>query len=261
MVGKICENKELWDELQHELRKHKVFTSLATKEVLNNFLRTRINIQVNDYATKPLLTHVIKVSDTKQKDRKSFVANNLHANKFSSGKIDPLQMQSQYVLPHFDLKNMILGKKLGKGSQSVVYEIESISTKYVDPHCEKQNTQDFTRKNDQDKNHDMMSCNLTCKNQLPKHYAAKFPHHCNDNKKYEENVKELLHESNILSSINHPNIIKIHGTSSIDTSKPICAHFSKPIFLVLDRLSYTLEELLKIWTSKKILSKMQFVRN
>jgi len=33
------------------------------------------------------------------------------------------------ALPYFDLKNLKLGNKLGNGSQSVVYEIKSFSTK------------------------------------------------------------------------------------------------------------------------------------
>jgi len=43
MANEITENKELWDEFRHELQKRKVVTSLATKEVLYEFSKERMN--------------------------------------------------------------------------------------------------------------------------------------------------------------------------------------------------------------------------
>jgi len=60
-----------------------------------------------------------------------------------------------------------------------------------------------------------------------------------------------LHESNILSSVDHQNIIKIHGTSSIEASQSVSGQFEKPFFLVFDMLSYNFETLLEIWATKK----------
>ena len=66
-----------------------------------------------------------------------------------------------------------------------------------------------------------------------------------------KHVEELIHESKILSSVDHPNIIKIHGRSSIEASQLGSNRSAQPFFLVLDRLTYTLEDLLKVWVPKK----------
>jgi len=72
-----------------------------------------------------------------------------------------------------------------------------------------------------------------------------------DSKNFKENVKELLNESTILLSVDHPNIIKIHGVSSKKTSHLGSNQSLKPFFLIIERLSYSLEDLLKVWASKK----------
>jgi len=60
-----------------------------------------------------------------------------------------------------------------------------------------------------------------------------------------------LHESDILSSVDHPNIIKVHGISSTEASQSGPDQSLQPFFIILDRISYTFEDLLKVWASKK----------
>jgi len=93
-----------------------------------------------------------------------------------------------------------------------------------------------------------MHSNVEYKDQLPEHFAAKLPRL--GTKKYAENIKELLHESDILSSVDHPNIIKVHGISSTEASQSGPDQSLQPFFIILDRISYTLEDLLRIWASK-----------
>jgi len=207
VLERTVEDKELWDELQHELRKRKVVTSLATKEVLAIFLRSNMKYtQVFHYTPKPLV-HVIKDRETQ----------NLHpTDTFHPRKTNTLKTLSNHTLPQFDSKNMSLGKRLGKGIQCVVYEIEAISTKPLNPLSRKENVVERTQKNNQKGKFNLVTHILKCKKQPPSIYAVKLPRHDNNNKQYKENIKELLHESNILPSVDHPNIIKIHGMSSTE---------------------------------------------
>ena len=140
---------------------------------------------------------------------------------------------------------MKLSKILGRGNQCVVYEITSISKTPLCP-----NVYECTKKKDQDRKINLLINSLECNEEPPRKYAAKLPHHGND-KKYKENMKELLHESNILSFLDHPNIIRMYGMSSIDLSGTVHGQPLKPFFLGFDRLSYNFEELLKILASKK----------
>jgi len=181
ILRKVCENKELWIEFQNELRRRNVVTSLATKEILTDFLRTRMNVQVNDYATEPL-THVVMDWDCESNKRGNefFVASNLRANLYS-----PLKC----VLPHFESNNMTFGNKLGKGSQSVVYEVQFISTKTFDSRCKKESAKECSCKNHWDGIFHLISCTSKPKQQLAKNYAAKFPRDCNDNEKYKKMSK------------------------------------------------------------------------
>jgi len=83
---------------------------------------------------------------------------------------------------------------------------------------------------------------------MPRDFVVKLPRQ--DNENYKKHVKELLQESQILSSVDHPNIIKIHGHSSMNASQSDSNRFTMPFFLILDRLSYTLEDLLNVWVCK-----------
>ena len=130
---------------------------------------------------------------------------------------------------------MKLSKILGRGNQCVVYEITSISKTPLCP-----NVYECTKKKDQDRKINLLINSLECNEEPPRKYAAKLPHHGND-KKYKENMKELLHESNILSFLDHPNIIEIYGMLLIETDQSDSNQSLNPFFLILDKLSYNLE--------------------
>ena len=58
-------------------------------------------------------------------------------------------------------------------------------------------------------------------------------------------VEDLIHETAILASLDHPNIIKIHGRSGSSVSDSF--RLSDGYFILLDRLADTLEDRLKRW--------------
>jgi len=205
---------------------------------------------VNDSKTS-LCKNFIKDRAKKTAENKTFIANLLHKNDFFPGKMDPFQtalnnFQTQSKsLTIYDSKDIKLGNKLGNGSQSVVFEVKSLSSTHSNFLFNKQN-QEWTWKNDHGKKDDFVYTNSLNKKHLPQSFAVKIPRH--DTKTYKENVDELLHESNILLYFDHPNIMKIYGMSAYKSGSDIS---TQQFFLVLDRLSHTLGDLLKMWVSKQ----------
>jgi len=57
---------------------------------------------------------------------------------------------------------------------------------------------------------------------------------------------DLVHEAQLLSSMQHPNIVHMIGTSSSDS---IVSDFSLGFFIVMERLFDTLEDKLRIWAN------------
>jgi len=149
MAKKITENK------RQELQKGQVVTGLATEEVMLEFVKTR---------TKDLeeLTHSIDENtnhskhdwftnnannghDAEKREHKSFIADLLHKNRLLPGREKPFstsvnraQAKSKSI-PIFHLKNLKLGRKLGNGSQSVVYEVKSFLSVFSDFLCNQRN--------------------------------------------------------------------------------------------------------------------------
>ena len=80
-------------------------------------------------------------------------------------------------------------------------------------------------------------------------YVAKLPHSDNISK-YRECFNCLIREAKILSSLNHQNIIKIHGISKYDTfGYNFTGINQKPFFILVDKLSHNLEERITTWRS------------
>jgi len=61
-------------------------------------------------------------------------------------------------------------------------------------------------------------------------------------------VEDLVHETVMLSSLNHPNIIKIHGRASGSVSSSF--KMGDGYFILLDKLHDTLDDRIKIWQNK-----------
>ena len=220
MANIITHNKELWDELRHKLQKRQVFTSLGTKEVLYEFLQKRtegiekltnsMDAHVNDSKIN-LCEKSIKNQEKKRKEHKTLIANLLHQNNLIPEKMHPFQMplnkhqtQSKSVAI-FDSKDIKLGNKLGNGSQSVVYEVKSFSLTPSTSLFIKRN-EEWAWINDHGRKFNSIHCNSQCKEQMPRDFSVKLPRQ--DNKNYKKHVKNLLQESQILSTVKHPNIIK-----------------------------------------------------
>ena len=66
-------------------------------------------------------------------------------------------------------------------------------------------------------------------------------------------VEDLIHETAVLASLDHPNIIKIHGRSGGSVSDSLI--LSDGYFILLDRLTETLEDRIQRWKKAPLASK------
>jgi serine/threonine protein kinase len=66
-------------------------------------------------------------------------------------------------------------------------------------------------------------------------------------------VEDLIHETAMLAALDHPNIIKIHGRSGGSVSDSF--RLSDGYFILLDRLTDTLEDRIKQWQKAPLASK------
>jgi len=145
-------------------------------------------------------------------------------------------------IARFDLKELSLGKKLGEGAYNVVHEIRSIKLL---------NYGGNSRESDDCENKSCMACKCLRGNNNSR-YAIKYlkPETMKKNfYRYQQGVVDIVREAAILSSLSHPNIVKLRGLSRNGT-----AGFAKPTeanyFLILDRLYGTLDEKIKKWATK-----------
>jgi len=100
MANEIIENKELWNEFRHELQKRKVFTSLATKEVLHEFSKARMKQIEEQTSSMDTYVYVSAINShihdiigkNTQKSDKSFKPQNfLRTSKTSIKNVRPFQ--------------------------------------------------------------------------------------------------------------------------------------------------------------------------
>jgi len=74
-------------------------------------------------------------------------------------------------------------------------------------------------------------------------------------------VEDLVHETAMLASLEHPNIIKLHGragasvSSCSDRSIPASFSLSDGYFILLDKLKDTLDDRVKLWEKSNLSNK------
>ena len=135
-----------------------------------------------------------------------------------------------HSIPSFDQRDFDVGKFLGAGSFCGVFEA-SLSARYM----KKQKAQ--MRNNDtQESSPSVVAIKKVQGSGLSDH-------------RREHAQRDLLHESHLLSSLDHKNIIRIYGTGPLD-GDIICDKNRHP-FIVLEKLTCTLEDRLQLWRKNK----------
>ena len=145
--------------------------------------------------------------------------------------------KSLKTLPHFSRDEIILGKLLGSGGFSHVYELKSIC-----PNPDKRTS----AKLDDARASIVDLARSRCKGKGPlvvKHMKEKFLDNPN---KFRHAGIDLVIEAHFLASLSHPNILSIRGWTT-HGAHAYANGLHCDFFLVLDRLEESLDDRIKQW--------------
>jgi len=144
-------------------------------------------------------------------------------------------VNAEILIPRFDPEECIVGRELGTGGFSIVYEIEGLSL-----YCNKNATNSEAR----------AEVAMRSQRQGQSRYALKRLKNATIRKASSQNedtqhqfvagVTDLAMEVKFLTVLSHPHIIKMRGISAAN----LC---SKDAFIIIDRLHQTLDERIHSW--------------
>jgi len=139
----------------------------------------------------------------------------------------------------FDMKEIVVGKKLGSGGFCNVYEARSFHP-CPDTDLELNEPQREART--------ALASKAKTKRNKEARYAVKFlqPELTSNAKRFRIAARDLEMEAQVLSQVNHPNIIKIRGCA-IATGSPQENTEHDRYFIIMDRLDETLCDRLDKW--------------
>lgn len=137
-------------------------------------------------------------------------------------------------IPWFDRNELVLNKLLGTGGFNSVYSIHEVASCPTNSATSNNNASQ-TRKRDR-----------VAKD--PQNYAIKFLREqvLKKNEDFANGALDLVVEAKILANLRHPNIVGLHGVS-IDGVDGLMDRVEGNFFLVLDRLTCTLRDRLRVW--------------
>lgn len=142
--------------------------------------------------------------------------------------------KSEASIPRFDRAEIRCSKQLGTGSFNRVWSLKKIELVVSRRTATNKAPIQRARRKEMAKN--------------PQNYAVKLLKDTSSPKRFIRAAVDLLTEAKLLASLNHPNIIELHG---------IACHgargFAEPggFFIILDRLESTLEEKMDDWITER----------
>lgn len=247
------------EEEQHQQNQHEEEEENTTAKISN--------IGENPPCAKKRTNSIIV---TKTKYSNNSVVNSVMKSLDLVQKYSATFKERKYnALPKFHKSELTLGKMLGEGSYSSVFEIKSIQLSEIEDENTKKipfsaSTLPITDDDDdynQDKVfiathclrlHDTTSTNheFNSKKHGDSRYAIKFlkSEIMNKQLNYQRGAIDIAREGAILSSLSHPNIIRLRGLSS-DGPTGFAYKKTGNYFLILDRLYDTLEKRMEKWSS------------
>jgi serine/threonine protein kinase len=154
---------------------------------------------------------------------------------------------SMSEIPEFDIKEFVLGKRLGKGAFSDVDEIRAMvlfQTNTARKPRQPPRHSDSMAMNDKESR--LFIAEHCTRASGDSRYALKLLKRDvrKDKERFMSGLCDLAMEVRFLSGLTHPNIIKLRAVSS-------ASEYSSDYFLVLDRLYDTLAKRLLKWQSRK----------
>jgi len=144
----------------------------------------------------------------------------------------------------FDIEEVQLGKKLGSGGFSDVYEICS----FVPSHDGIMSKNRRMKKAHQEARSFLME-HATRTQTGETRYAIKFVKESllDDCEKFDCGAQDLAFEADLLSSLNHPNILKIRGWATHGYEAYFKSHRHDGYFIIVDKLNETLTDKIALW--------------
>uniref|UniRef100_A0A7S2Q514 Protein kinase domain-containing protein n=1 Tax=Skeletonema marinoi TaxID=267567 RepID=A0A7S2Q514_9STRA len=139
----------------------------------------------------------------------------------------------------FQRGEIILGRRVGAGSFSSVYDIQDYnlsakqSDKYTDEH-EQAKKREATAKSVMHGTKYVMKC---LKDKLEESDADEYLFHCA--------AQDIAFEAEMLAALSHPNIIKLHGV--VDSHHDAFLDGASEFFIILERLDCTLTDKIEGW--------------
>lgn len=178
---------------------------------------------------------------TKEKNRIKLAGIEYAEKKHTEYFIESSIADNASTFPKFDKQQLNLGKVLGKGGFSTVYEVREVQV--VDSSCETKTTTDecqFIA------DHCLRESERThYKNGGDARYAIKLlsPEVVADNGKFIQGIIDMATETRVLSDTEHPNIVKVRAFAHVSP-------FHDEYFIMMDRLYDTMESRITKWAKK-----------
>jgi serine/threonine protein kinase len=146
--------------------------------------------------------------------------------------------EAELLIPHFDQSELVLGKRLGHGGFSIVYEVALVTHSENKPDSEHTAT---TMCSEEQAERRQVACRRG-------NYAVKFLNQKTlaDPDRYCIGCADLVLEAKFLANLQHTHIIKLRGMPLGGTAgMATCQELS--YFLLLDKLQSTLNERMELW--------------
>merc|ERR1712151_724505 len=244
----VDQEEEQQQQIQHN-EENTTRNSFSDHPQCNRNRRNSITITNTEYSDHPVVNSVMKSLALLQKYSATFKERKYHS------------------LPKFHKSELTLGKMLGEGSYSSVFEIQAIKlSEDEDTTRMAFSAPTFPITDDEGKQeqnkifiathclrpHDTTS--ISQKFNSAKHgdarYAIKFLKGDIMSKQfsYQRGAIDIAREGAMLSSLSHPNIVRLRGLSS-DGPTGFQCKMTGNYFLILDRLYDTLEQRMEKWST------------
>eukprot|EP00577_Skeletonema_sp_RCC1716_P012061 CAMPEP_0113418016 /NCGR_PEP_ID=MMETSP0013_2-20120614/25972_1 /TAXON_ID=2843 ORGANISM="Skeletonema costatum, Strain 1716" /NCGR_SAMPLE_ID=MMETSP0013_2 /ASSEMBLY_ACC=CAM_ASM_000158 /LENGTH=406 /DNA_ID=CAMNT_0000305205 /DNA_START=110 /DNA_END=1330 /DNA_ORIENTATION=+ /assembly_acc=CAM_ASM_000158 len=156
------------------------------------------------------------------------------------------QAPLDFIAP-FERDEIIVGRRVGSGSFSFVYEIQTF-------HLRSDQSDVYTEEQVERREATVRSVN----------YGAKYVmkclkdelEHSEDEDLFIEAAQDIAHEAEMLAAVSHPNIVKLHGV--IANHHDAFLDGASSFFIILERLESTLSDRIEVWAKESKKSSKSF---
>lgn len=159
-------------------------------------------------------------------------------------ELGELSMQYKATPARFDLDEISVGPLLGTGGFSNVFEIETFQPKA-------ENKKKFSDEEEKLRSGLVSSCRRTARDRMGPYALKQLRRKLVDNtKKFSNGAIDLTLEAAFLASLDHPNLLNIHGVAA-DGAEGYLTGRHDGYFLIVDRLSETLQDRIISWRKRR----------